>query len=84
MKRKSFWEVWLEDENKVKEDFDNYLKTKKIREEVEVKELVEGHLQKANHNLKFVKSTLDLEEFNDWAMYPHITQYITHHLHFVL
>lgn len=61
-------EIWLEDEKKVAEDFNNYLKTKKIKDEFEVKELVEGHLQKADHNLKFVKSTLDLQEFNDWAI----------------
>lgn len=68
MKKKSFWEIWLEDEKRIEEDFNNYLKTKKIKEEVEVRELVEGHIQKADHNLKFVKSTLDLEEFNDWAI----------------
>ena len=68
MKKKSFWEIWLEDEKRIEEDFNNYFKTKKIKEEVEVRELVEGHIQKADHNLKFVKSTLDLEEFNDWAI----------------
>ncbi len=68
MKRKSFWEVWLEDENKVEEDFSTYLENKKIKKESEVKTLVDGHIQKANHNLKFVKSTLDLQEFNDWAI----------------
>ncbi len=68
MNKKSFWEVWLEDKKKVAEDFENYLNTKKIKEEVEVKELIEGHIQKADHNLKFVKSTLELKEFNDWAI----------------
>jgi len=66
--RKLFWEVWLEDERKSDEDFDKYIETKKIKLETEVKELVEGHLQKAMHNLKFVKSTIELEEFNDWAV----------------
>jgi len=68
MKKKSFWEAWLEDEKKMAEDFKNYIRAKKIKKEVEVKELVEGHIQKADHNLRFVKSTLDLEEFNDWAI----------------
>ena len=68
MKKKSFWEIWLEDEKRIEKDFNNYFKTKKIKKEVEVRELVEGHIQKADHNLKFVKSTLDLEEFNDWAI----------------
>lgn len=34
----------------------------------QIKELIEGHLKKADHNLKFVKSTVDLKEFNDWAI----------------
>ncbi len=68
MNRKALWEVWLEDEKKVAEDFKNYLYSKKIKEEIEVKELIEGHIQKADHNLKFVKSTLELKEFNDWAI----------------
>ncbi|MFH1249356.1 MAG: HEPN domain-containing protein [archaeon] len=29
---------------------------------------MQGHLEKADHNLKFVKSTLELKEFNDWAI----------------
>ena len=39
-----------------------------IKKETEIKELIEGHIEKANHNLKFVKSTLELKEFNDWAI----------------
>lgn len=65
---KSFWEIWLDDEKQREIDFQNYLKTKKIKNETETKELVEGHLEKADHNLKFVKSTLGLKEFNDWAI----------------
>ena len=65
---KEIWEIWLEDENRRKSDFSNYLKFKKIKIEEEKDELVKGHLQKADHNLKFVKSTLDLKEFNDWAI----------------
>ena len=65
---KQFWEIWIEDKKKQEEDFKSYLSAKKIKKETETKELVEGHLEKADHNLKFVKSTLDLKEFNDWAI----------------
>jgi len=65
---KKFWEIWLEDEKKREIDFQNYLKLKKIKVEKEREDLVQGHLEKADHNLKFVKSTLELKEFNDWAI----------------
>ena len=29
---------------------------------------MQGHLDKADHNLRFVKATLSLGEFNDWAI----------------
>ena len=65
---REFWEEWIDDEKKLENDFKKYLKSKKIKVETEKEELVKGHLDKANHNLKFVKSTLELEEFNDWAI----------------
>lgn len=65
---KEFWEIWMEDKKKLENDFNKYLKSNKIKIENEKEELVKGHLEKANHNLKFVKSTLELEEFNDWAI----------------
>ena len=65
---KEFWEIWMDDEKKLENDFNKYLKSKKIKIESEKEELVKGHLDKADHNLKFVKSTLELEEFNDWAI----------------
>jgi len=65
---KEFWEVWLEDEKVREMDFRDYLKSKKIKLEEEREELVQGHMEKAEHNLKFVKSTLELKEFNDWAV----------------
>jgi AAA+ ATPase superfamily predicted ATPase len=77
MKKKLFWEVWFENDKKVKEDFNNYLETKKIKKEIEVKDLIEGHIQKADHNLKFAKSILDLQEFNDWAIVS--TYYAIYH-----
>lgn len=65
---KEIWEIWLEDEKRREKDFQKYLKNKKIKKETEIKELVQGHLSKADHNLKFVSSTLELKEFNDWAI----------------
>lgn len=65
---KEIWEIWLENKERRESDFERYLKSKKIKREEEVKELVHGHLDKADHNLRFVKSTLDLNEFNDWAI----------------
>lgn len=68
MKKKFFWEIWIENEKKLLEDFNKYIKNKKIKKETELNELIEGHIQKSEHNLKFVKSTLNLKEFNDWAI----------------
>lgn len=55
----------MEDEEKRDADFEIYLQSNKIKKEIETKELIQGHIKKADHNLKFVKSTLDLKEFND-------------------
>src|SRR3989344_1279035 len=65
---KEIWEIWLENKERRELDFQKYLESKKVKKETEVQELVQGHLDKANHNLKFVKLTLDLKEFNDWAI----------------
>ena len=65
---KEIWEIWLEKEERREKDFQRYLKSKKIKKETEIQELIQGHIDKADHNLKFVKSTLELKEFNDWAI----------------
>lgn len=65
---KEIWEIWLENKEKRDHDFQKYIESKKVKKEIEIKELVQGHLDKADHNLKFVKSTLELKEFNDWAI----------------
>ena len=65
---KEIWEVWIEDEKRRETDFQRYLKLKKIKKETEVQDLIRGHIDKANHNLKFVKLTIGLKEFNDWAI----------------
>ena len=62
------WEIWLENKERRDFDFQNYLRSRKIKNETEVKDLVKGHLDKADHNLRFVKSTMELKEFNDWAI----------------
>ncbi|MFH0868623.1 MAG: HEPN domain-containing protein [archaeon] len=66
--RKEIWEAWLENENKREIDFQHYLKLRKIKIEAETQILVQGHISKAEHNLKFVKSAMDLKDFNDWAI----------------
>ncbi len=65
---KEIWRVWLEDKNKREQDFERFLKNNRIKKETETKNLVKGHLEKAEHNLKFVNSSLDLKEFNDWVV----------------
>ena len=65
---KEIWEIWLENEKARENDFQMYLDSKKIQIEKEKEALVQGHIEKADHNLKFVKSTLELKEFNDWAI----------------
>src|SRR3989338_1039224 len=65
---REIWEIWLEDRERRELDFQRYFKSKKIKKEIEVQELVQGHIDKADHNLKFVKSTIELKEFNDWAI----------------
>jgi len=65
---KELWEIWLENPEKRESDFLKYVQSKKIKNETEIKELVHGHISKADHNLKFVKHALELKEFNDWAI----------------
>ena len=65
---REIWEIWLENEKRRELDFQKYLKRRQIKKEAETKELIEGHIEKAEHNLKFVKSTLELKEFDDWAI----------------
>ncbi len=65
---KELWDIWLENEERRNKDFQNYILSKKIKKEAETPLLVQGHLDKADHNLRFVKSTLELKEFNDWAI----------------
>lgn len=66
--KKQFWEIWIENKEKRESDFKSYIISRKIKRVTEIKELVRGHLEKADHNLRFVKATLDLEDFNDWAI----------------
>ena len=74
---KEQWELWVEDKARRDKDFLIYLKSKKVKKEGETQELIRGHLEKADHNLKFVQKTLDLQEFNDWAIVS--TYYAIYH-----
>ena len=65
---KEIWEIWLENKERRQKDFERYLSSKKIKLEKETKDLVQGHINKADHNLRFVKTTLELKDFNDWAI----------------
>lgn len=65
---KEQWELWVEDKTRRDKDLLTYLNSRKIKKEKETGELIQGHLQKADHNLKFVQKTLDLQDFNDWAI----------------
>ena len=65
---KEIWEIWFENKERRDSDFQRYLKSRKVKKEFETKGLVQGHIEKSDHNLKFVKLTLDLKEFNDWAI----------------
>ncbi len=65
---KELWEIWLENRERREKDFQKYLANRKIKKEIEIKELIRGHIDKADHNLKFVNSTLKLKEFNDWVI----------------
>lgn len=65
---KEIWEIWFENETRREKDFQRYFKSRKVKREIESEILMQGHLEKADHNLKFVKSTLKLKEFNDWAI----------------
>lgn len=65
---KEIWEIWLENTERREKDFVKYIESKKIKKEIETKELIQGHLDKAEHNLKFVKPTIESGEFNDWAI----------------
>ena len=65
---KEIWEIWLEDAKRRESDVKKYMEYKQIKIETETTELIDGHIQKADHNLKFAKSALALQEFNDWAI----------------
>ncbi len=65
---KEIWEIWLENKERRDKDFQKYILSKKIKKEIETSILVQGHLEKADHNLKFAGSTLELKNYNDWAI----------------
>ena len=68
MRYKPFWEAWMENDAEREATLREYISLNKIRKEIQTDELIKGHLEKADHNLRFVKATIDLKEFNDWAI----------------
>ena len=62
------WQIWFDNEQRREEDYRRYLETRKIKPVKQVKALVQGHLEKADHNLKFTRQAMKLEEYNDWAL----------------
>ena len=65
---KEIWDIWIQNKERRMTDLQKSLRSRKIKRETETTILVQGHMDKADHNLKFVKSTLELKEFNDWAI----------------
>ncbi len=45
-----------------------YLKHKTLTKINPGEKEIEGHIEKAEHNLNYTKAVLDLKEFNDWAI----------------
>jgi len=45
-----------------------YLKHKTLTKQTVNNAEIEGHIEKAEHNLEFTKAILDLKQFNDWVV----------------
>jgi uncharacterized protein (UPF0332 family) len=52
----------------LKKELDKFKKQKVLKSEVFAKSLVNAHLDKSKHNLKFVSKIKPDEEFNDWTI----------------
>jgi len=52
----------------LKIELDKYTKQKVLKTEVFAKSLVNAHLDKAKHNLKFINKIKNDDEFNDWII----------------
>jgi uncharacterized protein (UPF0332 family) len=67
-------EKLFEDKNYLEKELDFFTNKKQIRIISENKELVQSHLEKAKHNLKFFKLNKEQHKFNDWLI---VTLYYT-------
>src|SRR3989339_245118 len=48
---KEIWEIWIENEKRRQKDFEKYLKSKKIKPELELKEFIEGAIVSAYYSI---------------------------------
>lgn len=67
-KRKPLFLQWLENRQKLEEDYIRYLNTNALRKISSAKGLVGAHVQKANSNLEFVNFLARNDKFSDWAV----------------
>jgi uncharacterized protein (UPF0332 family) len=58
----------LKQDKTMNEKISFYLKHKTLTEQTPNKQEINGHIEKAEHNLNFVQAVLDLKEFNDWVV----------------
>jgi uncharacterized protein (UPF0332 family) len=47
---------------------DFYIKHKTLTKQTSSDSEIRGHIEKAEHNLKYTKAVLDLKKFNDWVV----------------
>lgn len=59
--------IVLENESELDRKIDFYLKRKIINKQVQDENEIKGHIEKSEHNINFIKSTLD-DGFSDWAI----------------
>lgn len=58
----------LKQNKTLNEKINFYLKHNTLSKVKPSKQEIKGHIEKAEHNLKYTKAILDLKEFNDWAI----------------
>ena len=58
----------LSQNKKLNDKIDFYIKHKTLTKQDSSDSEIQGHIEKAEHNLKYTKAVLDLKEFNDWVI----------------
>ena len=61
-------DVYYENPNLIKKDYEKHIKKNNIQKNSISYSLTKAHLDKANHNLRFVAHTFMENEFNDWCV----------------